>query len=100
MRSKQIVSATQGGMAYRNSNVLRGQSLVQASRPSLGCEEGTMVTQRTFWLKACPRCSGDLALRGDEDGPTRVCLQCGYVQYVGRRPAVRIVTAKDAPAAA
>ena len=59
-----------------------------------------MVTQRTVWLKACPRCSGDLALHDDEDGPNRVCLQCGYVQYLSRRPGVGIVTAKDSPAAA
>ena len=59
-----------------------------------------MATQRMVWLKACPRCAGDLALHGDEDGPTRVCLQCGYVQYLGRRPGVGIVTAKGSPAAA
>ena len=29
-------------------------------------------------LKACPRCHGDLIIENEENGPERVCLQCGY----------------------
>ncbi|MBI3978289.1 MAG: hypothetical protein HY331_08900 [Chloroflexi bacterium] len=36
-----------------------------------------------MWLKACPRCHGDLAKQTDELGETFVgCLQCGYVRYL------------------
>ena len=30
-----------------------------------------------FWLKACPRCEGDLQLKPDVAGPYIECIQCG-----------------------
>jgi hypothetical protein len=32
-----------------------------------------------MWLKACPRCRGDLIRQYDLDGPYVGCLQCGHV---------------------
>ena len=31
----------------------------------------------TFWLKACPKCSGDLKLQPDLMGVYVACVQCG-----------------------
>ena len=31
-----------------------------------------------FWLKACPRCHGDLYRRSDIYGPYIACLQCAH----------------------
>jgi len=31
-----------------------------------------------LWLKACPRCSGDLFLDYDQYGWYKACLQCGH----------------------
>jgi DNA-directed RNA polymerase subunit M/transcription elongation factor TFIIS len=33
---------------------------------------------RSIYLKACPRCSGDLIETKDVDGDCRRCLQCGF----------------------
>jgi hypothetical protein len=30
-----------------------------------------------LFLKACPRCKGDLFQESDRDGPCAVCIQCG-----------------------
>jgi hypothetical protein len=32
-----------------------------------------------YWLKACPRCHGDLHQESDFYGPYVACIQCGYV---------------------
>jgi hypothetical protein len=32
------------------------------------------------WLKACPRCQGDLFLEQDHYGKFKTCLQCGYAR--------------------
>jgi len=32
-----------------------------------------------YWLKACPRCRGDLHEEGDIYGVYVACIQCGYV---------------------
>ena len=35
-----------------------------------------------FWLKACPRCLGDLCLERDEaDEEETFCMQCGFRQF-------------------
>ena len=31
----------------------------------------------TFWLRACPKCGGDLKLRPDLTVPYAECVQCG-----------------------
>ncbi len=31
----------------------------------------------TFWLRACPKCGGDLKLRPELTGPCVACVQCG-----------------------
>ncbi len=32
-----------------------------------------------MWLKACPRCRGDLFLDSDYYGPSVSCIQCGHI---------------------
>jgi hypothetical protein len=32
-----------------------------------------------YWLKACPRCHGDLEQEQDQFGPYVSCVQCGYI---------------------
>jgi hypothetical protein len=44
---------------------------------STGKEEGTM-----FWLKACPRCCGDLTEQVDAFGRYARCVVCDFT-YVG-----------------
>jgi len=31
-----------------------------------------------MWLKACPRCRGDMVMDSDYYGPSVSCIQCGY----------------------
>ena len=38
-----------------------------------------------LWLKACPKCGGDLYNDLDVMGYYRQCLQCGYTFYEQRR---------------
>ena len=33
----------------------------------------------TLYLKACPRCSGDMQLNMDQFGRYMECLQCGFL---------------------
>jgi hypothetical protein len=54
-----------------------------------------------MWLKACPRCRGDLIRQYDLDGPYVGCLQCGHVlrpseeqRLVGALAAVRANAAR------
>ena len=42
-----------------------------------------------FWLRACPRCNGDVFLEEDTDGYYVVCLQCGYLFEVQRQASVK-----------
>jgi uncharacterized protein YbaR (Trm112 family) len=32
------------------------------------------------WLKACPKCKGDLFLDEDHYGKYKSCIQCGYIK--------------------
>lgn len=32
-----------------------------------------------WFLKACPRCSGDLVFDEDDEGAFLMCVQCGHV---------------------
>ena len=36
-----------------------------------------------FWVKACPRCKGDLFLDNGPYSQDIVCLQCGHRIYLG-----------------
>jgi predicted nucleic-acid-binding Zn-ribbon protein len=38
-----------------------------------------------MWLKACPRCRGDLYPEEDLSGAYLQCLQCGYTLYEPER---------------
>jgi DNA-directed RNA polymerase subunit M/transcription elongation factor TFIIS len=38
-----------------------------------------------LWIKACPKCGGDLYNDRDVMGYYRQCLQCGYTFYERRR---------------
>ena len=36
-----------------------------------------------FWLKACPRCRGDIYLESNElEGNELHCMQCGFRRFV------------------
>ena len=37
-------------------------------------------------FKACSRCQGDMHVKQDMYGEYRVCLQCGYMLDVQRKP--------------
>ncbi len=39
----------------------------------------TKELRQLVYLKACPRCNGDLHISEDMYGKYRGCLQCGYV---------------------
>lgn len=49
-----------------------------------------------LWLKACPRCGGDLMRASLEDELTASCLQCGYASSLGElrgrtaKPSMRV----------
>jgi DNA-directed RNA polymerase subunit M/transcription elongation factor TFIIS len=32
-----------------------------------------------YWLRACPRCQGDLHAEEDQYGAYVACIQCGYI---------------------
>ncbi|PKB81123.1 MAG: hypothetical protein BZY88_07100 [SAR202 cluster bacterium Io17-Chloro-G9] len=52
-----------------------------------------------FWLKLCPRCSGDLYTDYDQYGPYITCAQCGFSKDLpqdGEEPIV--ITAEPVPA--
>lgn len=40
-----------------------------------------MAGDEMIFLKACPRCRGDIVLERDEYGRYTSCLACGYVGY-------------------
>jgi DNA-directed RNA polymerase subunit M/transcription elongation factor TFIIS len=42
-----------------------------------------------LWIKACPKCGGDLYNDRDVMGYYRQCLQCGYTFYEQRRRPAR-----------
>ena len=53
------------------------------------------------WLKACPRCKGDLFLDEDHYGKFKSCAQCGYMRDLvagsqGPVQAPRLATASEA----
>jgi len=37
---------------------------------------------RMFWLKRCPRCSGDMFEQNDQYGNVVACMQCGFSKGV------------------
>jgi len=37
------------------------------------------IQKMTLYLKACPRCHGDIALDDDQYGRYMECLQCGFL---------------------
>ena len=41
-----------------------------------------MELRQLVYLKACPRCNGDLHVSRDMDGTYRECLQCGYMRDI------------------
>ena len=43
-----------------------------------------------YWLKACPRCRGDLHEESDFFGTYVACIQCGYVLNTGDEEALRL----------
>lgn len=43
-----------------------------------------------FWLKACPRCRGDLREETDIYGVSISCIQCGYVASVDEEQQLRL----------
>ena len=43
-----------------------------------------------YWLKACPRCRGDLHEEKDLYGAYVSCIQCGYLLTSGEEDALRL----------
>jgi len=43
-----------------------------------------------YWLKACPRCRGDLHQESDFYGPYVACIQCGYVLNASEEETLRL----------
>ena len=43
-----------------------------------------------YWLKACPRCRGDLREEKDFYGAYVACIQCGYVLNAQDEEALRL----------
>ena len=39
-----------------------------------------MSVLRTFRLKSCPRCKGDIVIERDRWGWYEQCIQCGYLR--------------------
>lgn len=39
-----------------------------------------------FWLKGCPRCSGDVFVSHDQYGAFVTCIQCGLGKEVTSQP--------------
>ena len=44
----------------------------------VGESEGGAMAM-TVYLRACPRCCGDMIALEDTFGPYRSCLQCGHI---------------------
>ena len=42
--------------------------------------------KRRVFLRACPRCHGDLFVTSDSYGPYRSCLQCGLIVELKPKP--------------
>jgi len=43
-----------------------------------------------YWLKACPRCRGDLHEEKDFYGAYVACIQCGYLLNAQAEEALRL----------
>jgi hypothetical protein len=43
-----------------------------------------------YWLKACPRCQGDLREEKDIHGVMVTCIQCGYVATTAEEERLRL----------
>jgi len=53
-----------------------------------------------YWLKACPRCRGDLHEERDFYGQYVACIQCGYVLDSRQEQTLRLTrVVGQAPAA-
>jgi hypothetical protein len=68
-------------------NALRWRSTVLFNQANSGVKTSTywpgMIVRRcVMWLKACPKCEGDLYLRREIDGKDIVCIQCGYTRHI------------------
>jgi hypothetical protein len=46
-----------------------------------------------YWLKACPRCRGDLREERDIHGVMLVCIQCGYLATAADEEQLRLTGA-------
>ena len=49
-----------------------------------------------FWLKACPRCCGDLHVDNDQYGSFVSCLQCGLNREICSQPGEPLQISADA----
>lgn len=50
-----------------------------------------------MWLKACPRCRGDLFLDGDAYGEFVSCIQCGHMLDKTQENSLIRATAENPP---
>lgn len=63
-----------------------------------------MATGKQWYLKACPRCQGDIYLEREDEKDSEIvahCLQCGFEKNVARYTAIsNYVWQSAAPSAA
>jgi len=53
-----------------------------------------------YWLKACPRCRGDLREEKDIHGLFVTCIQCGYMATAAEEERLRLTGRIEMDAAA
>jgi uncharacterized protein YbaR (Trm112 family) len=49
------------------------------------------------WLKACPKCKGDLFLDEEHYGKYKSCIQCGYIKDLTDVPIAMPQATQPAP---
>ena len=54
-------------------------------------------SSQMLYLKACPRCRGDVRFAIDADGPFVQCLQCGFRATSAHRERLAAGTPAEAP---
>ena len=72
--------------------IRKGKTILSSSEEPVGTERAgstKLIHDRTWDLRGCPRCSGDIFLDSEDGDLLEHCLQCGYVglAVVAKKPA-------------
>ena len=62
--------------------IKKGKTLLASTEESISGEKAgqtRLVHDRTWELRGCPRCNGDIFLDSEDGDLLEHCLQCGYV---------------------